>query len=463
MLFNSAIFLFVFLPITYAVFWLMRTKNARYVWLAITGYVFYGYWNPKFCLLMLFSTVVSYSAGLGFLRYRENPRARRLLLVAPIVVDLTLLGIFKYAGLAIRTMNWALQGWTRHPPLEPLDIVLPVGISFYTFHTITYIVDSYRRRITPTRNFWEFACYVSLFSQLVAGPIVRFSELQEDLDNIDHKERGQALDLGWSFFAIGMAQKMLIADTIAAVIDPAFHHVASLGSGGAWLLMLGYSYQLYFDFAGYSNMAVGLGHLFGMHIPQNFNSPYQALNPSDFWRRWHISLSRCLRDYLYIPLGGSRGAEWKTYRNLMITMLLGGLWHGAGWTFVIWGGYHGLLLSVYRAWPWIWDRQPVWSQRVFTFLLAVFGWVFFRAATWQDALTLMNRMLIPQTGVIMTGAAVLIVMLVIAGSLAHFGPNTFEIKHSWRPVEALGLTLLFVACLVAMYGGQVSPFLYFQF
>ncbi len=463
MLFNSAIFLFVFLPVTYVVFWMLHSKNARYVWLAITGYVFYGYWNPKFCLLMLFSTLVSYSAGLGFLRYGENPRARKWLMVTPIVVDLTLLGIFKYAGLAIRTANWAVSAWVKHPPLEPLDIVLPVGISFYTFHTITYIVDSYRRRITPTRNFWEFACYVSLFSQLVAGPIVRFAELQEDLDNIDHKERGQALNLGWSFFAIGMAQKMLIADTIAAIIDPVFKNVSSLGSAGAWLLMLGYSYQLYFDFAGYSNMAVGLGHLFGMHIPQNFNSPYQALNPSDFWRRWHISLSRCLRDYLYIGLGGNRHGEWKTYRNLMITMLLGGLWHGAAWTFVIWGGYWGLLLSVYRAWPWIWERQPAWSQRVFTFVLAVFGWVFFRAASWNDAMVLMNRMLIPQTGGIMAGVALLIVMLVIAGSLAHFGPNTFEIRHSWRPVEAFGLTLLFVACLVAMYGGQVSPFLYFQF
>jgi alginate O-acetyltransferase complex protein AlgI len=351
----------------------------------------------------------------------------------------------------------------KHPPIEPLNIILPVGISFYTFHTITYIVDSYRRRITPTRNFFEFACYVSLFSQLVAGPIVRFSELQEDLDNIDHKNRRQSLDLGWSFFAIGMAQKMLIADTIAAVIDPAFRDVSALGSGGAWLLMLGYSYQLYFDFAGYSNMAVGLGHLFGMHIPQNFNSPYRALNPSDFWRRWHISLSRCLRDYLYISLGGNRGSEWKTYRNLMITMLLGGLWHGAGWTFVIWGGYHGLLLSAYRRWPWIWERQPVWAQRVFTFLLAVFGWTFFRAATFHDALVLINRMLIPHTGALMTGAALLVVMLAIAGSLAHLGPNTFEMRHSWRPVEAFGIAVLFVACLVAMYGGQVSPFLYFQF
>jgi alginate O-acetyltransferase complex protein AlgI len=463
MLFNSPVFLFLFLPVTYVVFWSLQTKNARYIWLAISGYVFYGYWNPKFCLLMLFSTLVSYFAGVGFLRWDDNPRMRKVLLVLPIVVDLTLLGIFKYAGFAIDTINAVARYWTIHAPIEPVKIILPIGISFYTFHTITYIVDSYRRQIRPTRNFFEFACYVSLFSQLVAGPIVRFSELQSDLENIDHKNRRQMLDRGWSFFAIGLSQKILIADTIAAIVDPAFKNVAGLGTSGAWLCMLGYSYQLYFDFAGYSNMAVGLGYLFGMHIPQNFNSPYRALNPSDFWRRWHISLSRCLRDYLYIPLGGNRGAEWMTYRNLMITMLLGGLWHGAAWTFVLWGAYHGVLLGVYRMWPWIWDRQPEWTQRVLTFILAVFGWTLFRASSFHDAIVLFGRMLAVHPGEMFAGWPLLIGMLIVAGSIAHFGPNTFEMRHEWRPAWALGLATLVVLCLVAMYGGQVSPFLYFQF
>lgn len=463
MLFNSAIFLFLFLPITYFVFWGLRSKEARYIWLTLSGYVFYGYWNPKFCLLMLFSTLVSYTAGLGFLCWDDDPRKRKILLIAPIVVDLTLLAVFKYLDFGIETVNWLLAFWPMHAPLQPLQIILPVGISFYTFHTITYIVDSYRRQITPTRNFFEFSCYVSLFSQLVAGPIVRFSELQEDLENIDHKNSPRMRDLGWSFFVIGICQKMLIADTISAVIDPAFRNVTALSSGGAWLAMLGYSYQLYFDFAGYSNMAVGLGYLFGMHIPQNFNSPYRALNPSDFWRRWHISLSRCLRDYLYISLGGNRGPEWKTYRNLMITMLLGGLWHGAAWTFVIWGAYHGLLLGVYRRWPSLWDSQPVVAQRALTFLLAVFGWTFFRASNLGDALELFHRMLVPYGGSLMTGSGLLIVMIAIAAGFAHFGPNTFEMKHEWRPVQAFSLAILFALCLVSMYGGQVSPFLYFQF
>jgi alginate O-acetyltransferase complex protein AlgI len=463
MLFNSAVFLFLFLPITYIVFWWLRTRTARYVWLTITGYVFYGYWSPKFCLLMLFSTLVSYTAGLGFLRCPDAGWRRKALLIVPITVDLTLLGVFKYTGFAVQTINWLLHSISQHPPLEPVNIILPVGISFYTFHTITYIVDSYRRQIEPTRNFFEFSCYVSLFSQLVAGPIVRFSELQADLEGIDHKNRRQTLDIGWSFFSIGIIQKMLIADTLATIIDPALKAPASLGSAGAWLCMLGYSYQLYFDFSGYSNMAVGLGYMFGMHIPQNFNSPYRALNPSDFWRRWHISLSRCLRDYLYIPLGGSRGGEWKTYRNLMITMLLGGLWHGASWTFVVWGAYHGVLLSLYRLRPELWDRQPILVQRVLTYLLVVFGWVFFRAATWDDALIILNRMLLPHRGDMVTGWPVLLVMLMIAGAFAHWGRNTFELSHQWTPAYAAGLAGLFIVCLIALYGGQISPFLYFQF
>jgi alginate O-acetyltransferase complex protein AlgI len=463
MLFNSAIFLFVFLPITYAVFWLLRSKNSRYIWLAVTGYVFYGYWNPSFCLLMAFSTLVSYAAGLGFLRYDDRPRMRQFLLVAPITVDLLLLGFFKYADFAISIANWPLHTLFGRPPLDPLNILLPVGISFYTFHTITYIVDSYRRVVRPTRNLAEFACYVSLFSQLVAGPIVRFRELQEDLEGISTKNRRHYLDVGWSFFVIGLAQKVLLADTIAAVIDPAFKDLNSLSTSGAWLCVLGYSYQLYFDFAGYSNMAVGLGFLFGMHIPQNFNTPYKALNPSDFWRRWHISLSRCLRDYLYVPLGGSRASELLTYRNLMITMVLGGLWHGAAWNFVVWGAYHGLLLTVYRRFASVWDARPPWLQRLATFLLVIIGWVFFRAPDLNSAMTLLSRMFTFTAGPAVTGAVVLLISISIAAVLAHFGKNTFEMTHRWKPGIAAGLSLLLLACLFRIYGGSDSPFLYFQF
>jgi alginate O-acetyltransferase complex protein AlgI len=210
-------------------------------------------------------------------------------------------------------------------------------------------------------------------------------------------------------------------------------------------------------------MAVGLGFLFGMHIPQNFASPYRALNPSDFWRRWHISLSRVLRDYLYVPLGGNRHGEARTYQNLMITMVLGGLWHGAAWTFVVWGAYHGALLCLYRLYGRYWDAMPVLVQRVGMFLLVVVGWTLFRATTWGDAMTLLHRMFVPTPGVIPPGTEGLVFMLLVAGALAHVGPNSFEIRHQWRPAATMGWALVLVLSLVRIYGADSSPFLYFQF
>jgi len=358
MLFNSYIFLFAFLPITYIVFWVLRSASARYIWLAITGYVFYSYWNPWFCFLMLFSPLVSYFAGLGFLKWDTDPRRRKLCLVVPITVDLALLGFFKYANFALSTAHDVAGAFGTSLNVPHYNIILPIGISFYTFHTISYIVDSYRRVIKPTRNFFEFAAYVSLFSQLVAGPIVRFRQLEEDLENLGNADRTRWLTAGVRFFIIGLVEKVVIADYFAHFVDPALANYANLSTLGAWSAVLGYTLQLYFDFSGYSSMAVGLGLLFGLRIPQNFNSPYKSLDPSDFWRRWHISLSSCLRDYVYIPLGGNRKGELGTYRNLMITMLVGGLWHGANWTFVVWGAYHGALLAAHRRFARYWDPLP---------------------------------------------------------------------------------------------------------
>ncbi|MBI3860363.1 MAG: MBOAT family protein, partial [Planctomycetia bacterium] len=290
MLFNSLIFLFLFLPVTYGVFWMLRSASARYIWLTITGYVFYGYWDARFCLLMAFSTLVSYLAGLGFLKY-TSPGARRACLVVPIAIDLALLGFFKYADFLLSSTD-GLCHWlgAGSVPLR-FDVILPIGISFYTFHTISYIVDCYRGTIKPTRNIFEFSAYVSLFSQLVAGPIVRFRQIEQDLENLGQADRKRWLDLGLSYFVYGLAEKVLLADTLAAFVDPAWKQYDQLSSLGAWLAVLGYSFQLYFDFSGYSTMAVGLGYMFGIRIPQNFNSPYKALDPSDFWKRWHISLS----------------------------------------------------------------------------------------------------------------------------------------------------------------------------
>ena len=462
MLFNSLIFLYLFLPVTYFVFWRLWSKNQRYVWLTITGYVFYSFWNPKFCLLMALSTAVSYSAGLGFLRWQDQ-RHRRLCLILPIVFDLSLLAIFKYANFALTSSNWLLQAAHLNLRAPTFDIVLPVGISFYTFHTITYIVDSYRGVITPTRNVFEFSCYVSLFSQLVAGPIVRFRQVEADLENIDHSNQAADFDRGWSFFVLGMGKKVLIADTIAWIINPALAQWQSLSTVDTWLCVLGYTYQLYFDFSGYSDMAVGLGAMFGIRLPQNFNSPYKASDMSDFWRRWHISLSSVLRDYLYIPMGGSRHGEWQTCRNLIITMLLGGLWHGANWTFVAWGAYHGVLLVTNRYSEPVLATWPGVIRKITTFVLIVIGWVLFRSTTFTMAAGLIGAMFSWKPGPHLDTWKSLAVLLMIAGALAHLGPNTFELRHRWRPVSTVGLSVLLLVCIVLIYGGQQSPFLYFQF
>jgi alginate O-acetyltransferase complex protein AlgI len=459
-LFNSFPFLYVFLPITYVVFWRLRARDARYIWLAFTGYVFYAFWNPKFCGLMALSTLVSYAAGLGFLRW-PDPIRRRLCLVVPIVVDLALLAFFKYVNFALDTLRWL--GSRAHVPvsIQPVDIVLPVGISFYTFHTITYIVDSYRGTIKPTRNVFEFACYVSLFCQLVAGPIVRFRQIEGDLDRIDRAQRTGMDDSAWSFFALGLIKKVLVADSIAAMIDPLILDVGRLPTATAWACALGYTFQLYFDFSGYSDMAVGLGRLFGLRLPQNFASPYKARNPSDFWRRWHISLSSVLRDYLYIPLGGSRGGEMKAHRNILITMLLGGLWHGAHWTFVLWGGYHALLLSMHRVFSKPWLRLPAALQVAGTFFLGVIGWVLFRAETFGRARDWLTGMFNWRHG---EPASLWLWSGIAVAAAISFGlPNTFELSHDWRPVPAIGLALLFSAAIFVMYVGHQTPFLYFQF
>ena len=465
MLFNSLEFLFAFLPLCYAVFWTLPNAKSRYVWLTVSGYVFYGWWDPRFCLLMAFSTLVSYVAGLGMLRSPIGSRARRLYLVVPIGIDLTLLGFFKYTNFALDTVR-TIATWSGRPVEVPhLDIILPIGISFYTFHTISYIVDAYRGVIVPTRNLWEFATYVSLFSQLVAGPIVRFRQIEEDLEAIGSSSRTRWLTLGISFFCVGLVEKVLIADTIAAMVDPSFSHWRELSTAGAWLAVLGYTFQLLFDFSGYSTMAVGLGYLFGIRIPQNFNSPYQSLNPSDFWERWHISLSSCLRDYLYIPLGGNRHGTWNTYRNLMLTMLFGGLWHGASWTFVFWGFYHGVLLCAYRVFRAPWDALPRVLQQAGMFLAVLVGWVFFRATSFPEALHLLRVMVVPTDGVWYSDLDLRVVLaaMLVAAWWSLRGRNPFEMKHDWSPSHRLGLAVAFGAALALIVTARPSPFLYFQF
>lgn len=454
MVFNSNVFLLVFLPITFALFWLARDKTQRYVLLALSGFVFYGWWDWRFCGLLLFSALFSYAAGLAIERF---PAQGRRIAYFSVAVDLAILGVFKYYSFFARSLRDAIPGF----PLPLLEITLPIGISFYTFHTISYVLDVYSKRVRAATNIFEYITYVNLFSQLVAGPIVRFRQIEDDLAHIDGPLKPDMLVKGVSYFTIGMIKKVIIADQIALYLNPALQDVATLSSVGAWTAAFAYSLQLYFDFSGYSDMAVGLGCLFGLQIPINFAAPYRATGIADFWRRWHISLSSWLRDYLYIGLGGNRHGEWKTYRNLMLTMVLGGLWHGANWTFLIWGAYHGLLLSLEKMLqPWV-SRIPVLVRRIATYLLVVIGWVPFRADSLDAAALWLHRMFVPSASahavpVALTGW-VAVGLLLIATV-----PETHEIRvpaiRRWAFASGFALFI----CYLFINNGK-SVFLYYQF
>ncbi len=469
MLFNSYEFLFLFLPIVLVLYYAMIKWSAgRTVLLTVASYLFYGWWDYRFCSLMIVSTVIDYIAGKQ-IHESSTPARRKVWLVVSLAANLGLLGFFKYFDLMASTVNGLFQiGSSAPQPIIPLlNVVLPVGISFYTFQSMSYSIDIYRGAAKPVNRFIDFACYVALFPQLIAGPIVRYHELAEQL-----RSRTHTLDkafLGITFFILGLAKKVILADGAALLVPYAFGDVAP-GLLASWLGVLGYTVQIYFDFSGYSDMAVGLGLLFGFRFPQNFNSPYKAVSITDFWRRWHISLSSWLRDYLYIPLGGNRKGELRTYINLMLTMLLGGLWHGASWTFVIWGAWQGGLLAIERLMGkrhWL-AGAPQGLQRGWTFLLVMIGWVFFRCETLGQAGQIFKGM-VGTNGVRWTPAAMYhdvplgLWMLGLGLILTHFSRNTWQVD--WKPKIwlALALCALLVLCVMVILINTSSPFLYFQF
>jgi alginate O-acetyltransferase complex protein AlgI len=456
MVFNSNVFLFAFLPVVFMAFWLSRTKQQRYLVLTVSGYVFYGWWDWRFCFLLLFSSMVSFTAGIMIDR-AESRAVQRAWMISSITVDLALLGFFKYYNFVATNLAWLAP--KAAPPL--LHIVLPIGISFYTFHTISYIVDVATGRVRATHNLFEYLAYVSLFSQLVAGPIIRFRQIEGDLERIDGPPRDDFMAQGLGFFVVGLVKKSVIADSIAGWIDPMLAVHQSLSAAGAWLAALGYTLQIYFDFSGYSDMAVGLGRMFGLSIPQNFNAPYRAVGIIDFWRRWHISLSSWLRDYVYIPLGGSRQGEARTYANLMITMLLCGLWHGAAWIFVLFGAYHGVLLSLERMTRSFFVAVPDLVKRAVTFLLVVFGFVIFRSSDLTMASTWLSKMFGVGTG---TGAvpASLVTWVVVGLLLVNLVPETWDLHLGTRLRWVVVYATTFLIAYLFVNQAQ-TVFLYYQF
>jgi len=435
----------------------------RFAWITLASYFFYGWWNWRFLPLMIASTTVDYIAGAKIKTAEtENPRTRRAWLVGSLSFNLALLAFFKYYGLFASTINQASSSLGSGTVVPVLNIILPIGISFYTFNSMSYTIDIYRGLVRPARSLLHYSAFVALFPHLIAGPIVRYSDIETQFNSLKNRLGSHQASLGIYFFVIGLSKKVLIADRLARPVNEFFALAHPAGLVNSWIAVLGYSMQLYFDFSGYSDMAVGLAHFLGLQFPQNFNSPYKAENIADFWRRWHISLSTWLRDYLFIPLGGSRRSKTRTTLNLTITMFLGGLWHGAGWTFVVWGLYHGVLLVIHAA-----ARERRWTlnsptlNRIITFVAVMLGWVLFRAESFGGAMKILAAMF-GRTGLgALPDSPLYMCWLAWACAVAFFARNTWEVELQPRLAYAWSLAGLLLAS-VLMLGGA-SPFLYFQF
>ena len=392
MLFNSLEFLFIFLPITFFVYFYLNAQlwhGASKLFIVLASLFFYSWWNIDYLPIIISSILFNYYFGvfLGLYAYRYNPTIRKVALALGISANIALLGYFKYSDFLISSVNR-----TFDQSYETIGLLLPLAISFFTFQQIAYLVDSYRHKAHET-SLLNYSLFVSFFPQLIAGPIVHHKEMMPQFISKENRFINyKNIALGMFIFSIGLFKKVVIADSLSPYVEQGFDISQSLNLIEAWTTSLSYTFQLYFDFSGYADMAIGLALLFNIRLPINFNSPYQALNIQDFWRRWHITLSRFLKDYVYIPMGGNRGSGYKTYSNLFATFVIGGIWHGAGLMFVLWGALHGAAIVMHRLWSKTKITLPAWLAWLITFNFINVTWVFFRATEWNDAVKVINGM-----------------------------------------------------------------------
>lgn len=485
MVFSSHIFLFYFLPIALLLYF-AAPRRAQHLLLTLLSCVFYGWANPLFVPLMLCATVADYVSGLVISGQRPHfgstlsvPLARggtrsatqRAALVFTIGLNLSLLAFFKYFHFGVDSYNAIVStlGWDSAVWVPLVRVTLPLGISFWTFHAISYVVDVYRGDARAVRNYIDYACYVSMFPQLVAGPIIRFQDVADQLAS--RTVTSEKLARGICFFCFGLAKKVLLANPCGQVADMAFD-ADGIRATEAWAGVISYAFQIYFDFSGYSDMAIGLALMLGFVFAKNFDSPYHARSITEFWRRWHLSLSTWLRDYVYVPLGGNRHGSGRTYVNLLAVMLVGGLWHGASWTFVVWGFLHGMLLCIER----LFGRKPVYRflpaplMTVATFVILCFTWVFFRAATLPHALAYCTSLLgaaEPSPNADLLAGQMYrpyyLFTVLLAGLIAWAAPQTWDFTRRVTPARAgLAVGLLWV-CLIVLSMQSYNPFIYFMF
>ncbi len=392
MLFNSFEFIFFFLPFVFFIYFYLNKKRlteAAKAFLVFASLFFYSWWNINYLPLILISILVNYTVGreLAYHKHRKRRYSAKKLLSVGIVFNLVLLAYYKYTDFFIENLDHLLGS-----NISLLHLALPLAISFYTFQQISYLVDSYKEE-TKEYDFLNYTLFVTFFPQLIAGPIVHHAEMMPQFAKKRNKVKNyRNIAIGLFIFSIGLFKKVVIADTFAVWATQGFDVTTTLNFFEAWATSLSYTFQLYFDFSGYTDMAIGAALLFNIKLPINFNSPYKTLSIQDFWRRWHITLSRFLKDYIYIPLGGNRKGEFRTYANLMVTFILGGLWHGAGWTFIFWGFLHGIALVIYRVWSKLGFKLWSWLAWLITFNFINIAWVFFRAKEWDDAVKVLSGM-----------------------------------------------------------------------
>jgi D-alanyl-lipoteichoic acid acyltransferase DltB (MBOAT superfamily) len=445
--------------------WLLAPTPQRWKWFMLAAsYVFYGAWDWRFTALLGGATLVNHTVA-GIMAGVEEPRDRQRLLAVGIVANLGVLAWFKYYGFFVSSLINAFKP-IGELPLPLLQITLPVGISFFTFQAMSYVIDVYRGNQEPA-SMLDFAVYLSFFPQLVAGPIVRGSEFIPQLNGRRDPKRVEAA-AAFSLIAGGLFKKVVVANTLAgAIVDPVFASPQNFSAFEVLAGVYGYAVQIYADFSGYTDIAIGIALLLGFRFPQNFDSPYVATSLQDFWRRWHMTLSRWLRDYLYISLGGNRGGRAKTYRNLMITMVLGGLWHGAAWTFVLWGALHGGGMAIEQWWRRAMPERgvPDWVKRVATFHVVCLGWILFRADSLGSVVTILSRLghLGP------TSSVTLVVITLIVGAIGvQFLPTEFKVEvrglfGRLQPIAMMAALGIFLIVLDGLGPEGVAPFIYFQF
>ncbi len=474
MVFSSSLFLLYFLPVFLIAYYLLpsRLKN---IFTLLSSIFFYAWGAPDFIFIVLASIFIDFYL-VDWMHKSTLPKARKILLTISVILNTGMLAWFKYANFLIDNVNAGLS-WFNIEPITWLGIALPIGISFFTFQKLTYTVDVYRGVHSPLRKMTDYAMYILMFPQLIAGPIVRFHEIADQIESRRAYATVDARLLGFFRFVVGLSKKVLIANVLGEEVDRIFGMTAGdISTPLAWIGIVAYSFQIYYDFSGYSDMAIGIGRMIGFRFPENFNNPYISQNITEFWRRWHITLGRWMRDYLYIPLGGSRVSTARMYLNLWIVFLISGLWHGAAWNFVVWGGFHGLFLIADRMFFIRFTRFiGKYPSILITYIITLVGWVLFRAESLNYAFDYLSRMFAFGDWKMQTGFDTEFVWMMILGAVFAFIASIGNIENWWMAVmekkkkNTLAVLMIFVAiiftaiCVASITSSSFNPFIYFRF